>query len=123
MLCIFLQEIRKVVKEIGTQHIVHIVTDNGSNYKKACKAIGQEFEHITWTPYLAHTVNLMLKDIGERPEHAGTISRCKRILAWLHNHGQLNAMMRKAIGGELVKWNATRFGTYCMFLDNIYQKR
>jgi hypothetical protein len=65
----------------------------------------------------------MLKDIGERPEPTGVISSCKRISAWLHNHGQLNVMMRKAIGGELVKWNATRFGTNYMFLDSIYQRR
>jgi hypothetical protein len=65
----------------------------------------------------------MLKDIGERTEHAGVISACKQISAWLHNHGQLNAMMRKAIGGELVKWNATRFGTNYMFLDSMYRRR
>jgi hypothetical protein len=67
-MCLFFQEIRKVVKEIGAEHIVHIVTDNGSNYRKACKALGNEFAHITWTPCLAHTVNLMLKDISERAE-------------------------------------------------------
>jgi hypothetical protein len=70
-----------------------------------------------------HTVNLMLKDIGERAEHAGVISACKRISPWLHNHGQFNAMMRKAISGELVKWNATRFGTNYMFLDSMYRRR
>ena len=43
---------------------MHIVTDNGSNYKKACKALGEVYEHILWTPCLAHTVNLMLKDIA-----------------------------------------------------------
>jgi len=32
-------------------------------------------------------------------------------------------MMRNAIGGELVKWNATRFGTNYMFLESIYRKR
>jgi hypothetical protein len=32
-------------------------------------------------------------------------------------------MMRKAIGGELVKWNATRFGTNYMFLDSMYRRR
>jgi hypothetical protein len=53
---IFLQEIRKVVKEIGAEHIMHIVIDNGSNYKKACKALGREFAPITWAPCLAHTV-------------------------------------------------------------------
>jgi hypothetical protein len=47
MLCLFFQEIRKVVKEIGAEHIVHIVTDNGSNYKKACKTLANEFRHIT----------------------------------------------------------------------------
>ena len=31
-------------------------------------------------------------------------------------------MMSYAISGELVKWNATRFGTNYMFLENIYRK-
>ena len=31
--------------------------------------------------------------------------------------------MRNAIGDELVKWNATRFGTNYMFLNSIYRKR
>jgi transposase-like protein len=122
MLCLFFQEIRKVVKEIGAEHIVHIVTDNGSNYKKACKALANEFQHITWTPCQAHTINLMLKDISERAEHAGVITACKRISTWLHNHGQLNAVMRKAIGGELFKWNVTRFGTNYMFLESMYRR-
>jgi hypothetical protein len=69
----FLHDIHKVVKEISAQHIVHIVTDNGPNDIKACKALGREFEHIIWTPCLAHTANLMLKDIRERSEHAGTV--------------------------------------------------
>ena len=106
-----------MVEEIG-------VTDNGSNYKKACKELLIEvYEHIAWTPCLAHTVNLMLKDIARRPEHGVMIKQCKRISNWLHNHGQLNTMMRNAIGGELVKWDATRFGTNYMFLESIYRKR
>jgi hypothetical protein len=112
-----------VVVEIGPEHIVHIVTDNGSNYKKACRQLKEVYEHIIWTPCLAHTVNLMLKDIGKRPEHQVMITNCKRISAWLHNHGQLNTMMREAIGGELVKWNATRFGTNYMFLESLHRKR
>jgi hypothetical protein len=31
-------------------------------------------------------------------------------------------MMRREIGGDLFKWNATRFGTKYMFLESIYQK-
>ncbi|TKC13318.1 DUF domain-containing protein [Robertmurraya kyonggiensis] len=112
-----------MVDEIGPEHVVHVITDNGSNYKKACKGIRETYEHISWTPCLAHTVNLMLKDIGERYEHQDLIDQCKKISTWLHNHGQLNAMMRQAIGGELVKWCATRFGTNYMFLDSMYRKR
>jgi len=112
-----------VVEEIGPENVVHVVTDNGSNYKKACKELLSDvYDHIVWTPCLAHTVNLMLKDIARRPEHGVMIKQCKRISNWLHNHGQLNTMMRNAIGGELVKWNATRFGTNYMFLESIYRK-
>ena len=50
--------------EIGPENVVHVVTDNGSNYKKACKELREVYEHIAWTPYLAHTVNLILKDIA-----------------------------------------------------------
>jgi hypothetical protein len=101
---------------------MHIVTVIGSNYKKTCKDVGKKYEHIVWTPCLAHTVNLMLKDIGERSNHQGMLQLCKRISAWLYNNGQLNTMMRREIGGELVKWNATRFGTNYMFLESIYRK-
>ena len=76
-----------MVEEIGPEHVVHVVIDNGSNYNKACRELGVQYHHIAWTPCLAHTVNLMLKDIGERYEHQGTIKVCKQISAWLHNHG------------------------------------
>jgi hypothetical protein len=32
-------------------------------------------------------------------------------------------MMKKAIGGELVKWNATRFGTNYMFLESFMRRK
>ena len=97
-----------MVEDIGPEHVVHIVTDNGSNYKKACKALGEVYEHIVWTSCLAHTVNLMLKDIAQRPEYAGTIKHCKVISNWLHNHGKLNAMMRNAIGGNQLHYAKER---------------
>jgi len=55
--------ISKVVEEeIGPKYIVQIVTDNGSNYKKACKMLVAKHKHITWQTCAAHTINLMLKD-------------------------------------------------------------
>ena len=54
-----------MVEEIRPENVVHVVTDNDSNYKKACKELLIEvYEYIAWTPCLAHTINLMLKDIA-----------------------------------------------------------
>jgi hypothetical protein len=101
---------------------VQIITDNGSNYKKACKMINHKFP-IVWQPCVAHTINLMLKAIGEYLEHKDVIQAARRICRWLYNHNKLHVMMRAAIGGELVKWNATRFGTNYMFLESMHRRR
>jgi hypothetical protein len=36
-----------VIIELGEKHIVQIVTDNRSNYKKACKMVSQKYQ-IVW---------------------------------------------------------------------------
>ncbi|KAJ1259661.1 hypothetical protein BS78_10G173100 [Paspalum vaginatum] len=118
-----LKEIRAVVIKVGYHNVVQLVTDNGSNYKKACEILIDEFPHIAWQPCLAHTINLMLKDIGKWPEHDCCIRSAQRICSWLYNSNNLHSMMREAIGGELVKWNATRFGTNYMFLESMLKKK
>ena len=58
--------------------------------------------------------SMYYKDIGEWPDHKTCIESAKRICSWLYNSNSLHHMMKKTIGGELVKWNATRFGTNYM---------
>ena len=94
-----MQLIEKIIKDVSAENVVQIVTDH-----KAC-------------------INLMLKDIGEWPDHKACIESAKRICSWLYNSNSLHHMMKKAIGGELVKWNATRFGTNYMFLESIMRKK
>ena len=118
-----MQEIKKIVRDVGPENVVQIVTDNGSNFKKACALLHEEYNHIVWQPCLAHTINLMLKDIGKWPEHDAMIKSAQRICSWMYNSNSLHAMMSKAIGGELVKWNATRFGTNYMFLETFLRKK
>jgi hypothetical protein len=100
-----------VVTEVGENNIVYIVTNNGSNYKKACRYLTNEYHHITWQPCLARTINLMLKTIGDLLYHESVINSANLIARWLYNHGKLHTMMKNAIGGNLVRWNATHFGT------------
>ena len=74
-----MQAIKAQVLKVGSENVVQIVTDNGSNYKKACNMLTEDFPHIAWQPYLAHTINLILKDIGKWPEHEATIESAQRI--------------------------------------------
>ncbi|XP_044386945.1 uncharacterized protein [Triticum aestivum] len=120
------REIKQVVvEEIGHENVVQIVTDNGSNYKKACKTLVEqpEFSHIVWQPCAAHTVNLMLKDIGKFPEVDVIVKSAKQICRFFYNHNNLHDSMRKNVGGELIKPNATRFGTVFMFLESYLEKK
>jgi hypothetical protein len=112
-----------VVEEVGLEFVVQIVTDNGSNYKKACMQLTDEYKHITWQPCAAHTINLMLKDITRQFEVEAVVVCAKRICNFLYNHNRLHAMMREKIGGELIRWNATRFGTIFLFLQSFMNKR
>ena len=118
-----MQLIEKIIKDVSAVDVVQIVTDNGSNYKKACQLLNAQYRHIVWQPCLAHTINFMLKDIGEWPDHKACIESAKRIYSWLYNSNSLHHTMKKAIGGELVKWNATRFSTNYMFLESIMRKK
>ena len=70
-----------------------------------------------------HTINFMLKDIGKFPEHDACIASGQQICSWLYNSNNLHSIMREAIDGELVKWNATRFGMNYMFLDSMMKKK
>jgi hypothetical protein len=111
-----------VIIELGEEHIVQIVTDNGSNYKKACRLMSQKYR-IVWQLCLTHTINLMLKSIGEFLDHKAIIEAARRICRWLYNHNKLHAMMRQTIGGELVRWNATRSSTNYMFLESMFHRK
>jgi hypothetical protein len=111
-----------VVIELVEEHIVQIMTDNGSNYKKACRMVSRKY-WIVWQPCLPHTINLMFKSIREFSDHKKIIEVARRICRWLYNHNKLHAMMRSTIGGELVRWNDTRFSTNYMFLESMYHHK
>jgi hypothetical protein len=58
---------------------------------------------IVWQPCLSHTINLMLKSIREFPDHKAMIKAARRICRWLYNYNKLHAVMKQAIGGEVVR--------------------
>jgi hypothetical protein len=65
---------------VGGNIIVQIITDNGSNYKKACHYLTNKYLYIAWQPCLAHIINLMLKTISDFPNYESVIDSAKLIV-------------------------------------------
>ncbi|XP_074587443.1 uncharacterized protein LOC141843279 [Curcuma longa] len=54
-----------VVQDIGAEHIVQVITDNGANFKRAGELLEQKHQTLFWTPCAAHCIDLMMADIGK----------------------------------------------------------
>jgi hypothetical protein len=65
----------------------------------------------------------MLNTIGDFPDHESIIDSAKLIARWLYNHRRLHTMMKNEIGGNLVRWNATHFGTSYLFLKSFLRRK
>ncbi|XP_044434744.1 uncharacterized protein [Triticum aestivum] len=65
----------------------------------------------------------MLKDVAKFREIDVIVKSAKQICRFFYNHNNLHDSMKKNIGGELIKPNATRFGTVFMFLESFHCKK
>ncbi|KAK4387221.1 hypothetical protein Sango_2592700 [Sesamum angolense] len=54
----------EIVEMVGVKNVIHLVTDNATNYKVAGRLLSEKYPTICWSPCAAHCVNLILKDIG-----------------------------------------------------------
>ncbi|KAL6327522.1 hypothetical protein AAG906_021608 [Vitis piasezkii] len=107
--------LKDVIKEVGKQNVVQIVTDNGSAFVKAGKLLMKKY-NLYWTPCAAHCIDLMFEDIGKRTSVADLITKARKITNFIYNHSWLLVQMRKVCGGDIVRPGATRFATNYMAL-------
>ena len=63
----------KCIEEIGEKHVVQVVTDNASVNLAASTFLKAKRPNIFWNGCAAHTIDLMLEDIGELPSVVSTI--------------------------------------------------
>ncbi|XP_066310784.1 uncharacterized protein [Miscanthus floridulus] len=76
MLADLLQE---KIEDIGKNNVVQVVTDNGANYKAAGKILMDRIPTLFWSPYAAHCLDLMLKEIGNLKAFKKPIARQQRL--------------------------------------------
>ncbi|XP_026436701.1 uncharacterized protein LOC113334729 [Papaver somniferum] len=54
---------KNTIEEVGVKNVVQLITDNAPVCKAAAMQVENTFKHIFWTPCVAHTLNLALKDL------------------------------------------------------------
>ena len=113
--------LKTIIKEVGQENAVQIVTDNGSAFMKVRKQFMKKY-NLYWTSCAAHCIYLIFEDIGKRPNVIDVINTARKITNFIYNHGWLLAQMRKYCGGDIVRPGATRFATNHIALDNLIKK-
>ncbi|XLT06183.1 hypothetical protein HN51_044932, partial [Arachis hypogaea] len=112
----------EVIKWIGPDNIVHVVTDNAANYVAAGRLINKKFENIHWSPCAAHCLNLILKDISSMPHISNLTTRASKITVFVYNHTMFLSWLRQINDWkEIVRPGATRFATVFITLHCIFE--
>ncbi|GMY24697.1 hypothetical protein FCV25MIE_19939 [Fagus crenata] len=90
----------EIVKWVGPENIVQLVTNNDVNYVAAERLLCGKYRNICWSPCTAHYLNLMLKDIGEMNHVVNLAKRASQITMYIYNHVYLLSWLRKRKGWE-----------------------
>ncbi|XP_042491458.1 uncharacterized protein LOC122071178 [Macadamia integrifolia] len=116
--------LKDVVEEVGIQNVVQIVTNNGSNYKKAkIKMMDNPRFQLFWTRCAAHCIDLMLKDMGKLKIVQTVVERARQVSTFVYNHGFSLNLLREKCGGDLVKPGLTRFATNYIAFQSFESKK
>ncbi|XP_039048882.1 uncharacterized protein LOC120189745 [Hibiscus syriacus] len=114
----------EVVEWVAAEHVVHIVTDNAAYYVAIGKLIQEKYENNFWSPFTAHCLNLLLKDIASMPHVADLASKASKITVFVYNHMVFLSWMRKREGWkEIVRPGVTRFATIFITLKNNFDHK
>ncbi|GKV26461.1 hypothetical protein SLEP1_g35752 [Rubroshorea leprosula] len=115
---------RELVEFVGSDNVVHLVTDNAANYKKAGRLLNDIYPTIFWSPCAAHCLNLILSDIGKLEVVSNLASRASLVSKFIYNHPFLLAWLRKREGWtETIRPGPTRFATTFIALKSIHEHR
>ncbi|GKV21392.1 hypothetical protein SLEP1_g31376 [Rubroshorea leprosula] len=117
MLCNLFKEL---VEFVGASNVVHLVTDNAANCKKAGKMLNDVYPTIFWSPCAAHCLNLILSDIGKLDIVSQLATSASLVTKFVYNHAFLLAWLRKREGWtEIIRPGPTRFATTFIALKSI----
>ncbi|XP_042000874.1 uncharacterized protein LOC121750408 isoform X2 [Salvia splendens] len=112
----------EIVDYVEEQHVIQIVTNNASNYKKAGLMLQVKKPNLFWTPCAAHCIDLMLEDVGKIPMVKEAIKKSISLTGFIYSKtGVLNMMRKYTSKRELLR--TTRFATSFITLRSIHNQR
>ena len=105
------------------QNIVQVVTDNARPNEAAASLLKAKHPSIFWNGCAAHTIDLMLEDIGKMPRVAATINKAKCLTVFLYAHTRVLNLMRKFLSRDLVRCGVTRFAIAYLNLKSLLENK
>eukprot|EP00252_Welwitschia_mirabilis_P018883 TRINITY_DN4236_c0_g2_i20.p1 TRINITY_DN4236_c0_g2~~TRINITY_DN4236_c0_g2_i20.p1 ORF type:complete len:272 (+),score=42.48 TRINITY_DN4236_c0_g2_i20:1162-1977(+) len=116
--------IKEVIEEVGPSNVIQIITDNASACVKSGRELELDYPHIFWTPCAAHSLDLLLEDLGKLPWIREVVDNCERITKFIYGHGILRSLfLRHSKGKEISRPGATRFATHFLSLRSLLDAR
>ncbi|XP_020680610.1 uncharacterized protein LOC110098209 [Dendrobium catenatum] len=113
-----------IVEWVGPENIVHFITDNATNYKKASELLHEKYGNIYWSPCVAHCINLILKDIGSMPYITELARKASNVTIFIYNHAFILAWLRKTKDWtEIVRPGVIRFATTFITLKSVHDHK
>ncbi|XP_012844773.1 PREDICTED: uncharacterized protein LOC105964816 [Erythranthe guttata] len=110
-----------IVEWVGPRNVVHMVTDNGANYKAAGSRLMEKYQFIFWSPCAAHCVNLIFKDVGDMPTVQSLAVLASKVTVFVYNHKfALNWLRNRKRWREIIRPGTTRFATTFIALQSLY---
>ncbi|KAL7241613.1 hypothetical protein ACSBR1_014249 [Camellia fascicularis] len=98
----------KAIDYVGPSNVVQVVTDNASNCKAAGAIIQRKHAHIFWSGCMAHTSNLLMKDIAKSENSMlsfvdESYKKGKAIVKYIKNHSSCQYLFKTFSALELLK--------------------
>ncbi|XP_028118401.1 uncharacterized protein LOC114315968 [Camellia sinensis] len=112
----------EVIEWVGVSNVVHMLTDNGANYKAAGGLVNTTYKSINWSPCAAHCLNLILSEISKMNHVHELAIKASTMTRYIYNRSWLLARLRKKKSWtEIVRPGAMRFATTFLALHSIYE--
>jgi hypothetical protein len=100
------------IREVGPQHVVQVITNNVANCVASGRLLMQGYTTLFWTSCVAHSIDLILKDMGKIPYIKDFIESARSITKFVYNHACVFGLMRRFTNNkELVHPAITCFST------------